>query len=62
MIINTAITVAMAAACLAAIATTLAAHAEVARRTIAVKHPPIIGPDDVSESLCARQNVTDSKC
>jgi|GEM_PF-5117478 len=39
MIINIAMTLAMAAGCLAAIATTLAAHAEAARRTVVVKHP-----------------------
>jgi hypothetical protein len=39
MIIYTAMTLAMAAGCLAAIVSTLAVHAEAARRTVVVKHP-----------------------
>ena len=61
MIINTAMTLAMAAGCLAAIVTTLAAHAEAARRTVVMKHPPIVSPGGVSASRDARQNVSDSK-
>ena len=61
MIINTAMTLAMAAACLAALATTLAAHAKAARRTVVVKHPPIVSPGDVSKSWSAYQNVSDSR-
>ena len=61
MIINTAMTLAMAAGCLAAIATTLAVHAEAAKRTVVVKQPPTVSLGDVSESWDARQNVLDSK-
>jgi curli biogenesis system outer membrane secretion channel CsgG len=61
MIINTAITLAMATACLAAIATTPAAHAQAPRRTVTVKHAPIVSQGDVSESWSARQNMVDSK-
>jgi hypothetical protein len=61
MIIKTAMSLACAAACLATIATTPAAHAEVARRSVVVKHPPIVNPGDVSASLSARQNVIESK-
>jgi hypothetical protein len=61
MIINTAITLAMATACLAVIATTLAAHAEAMRRNVVVKHPPTVSLGDVSESRSGRQNVSDSK-
>jgi hypothetical protein len=39
MIIYTAMTLAMAAGCLAAIVSTLAVRAEAARRTVVVKHP-----------------------
>jgi hypothetical protein len=61
MIINTAMTLAFAAACLATIATTPAAHAEAARRSVVVKHPPRVNPGDVSASWSARQNVIESK-
>ena len=61
MIIKTAMSLACAAACLTTIATTPAAHAEVARRSVVVKHPPIVNPSDVSASLSARQNVIESK-
>jgi hypothetical protein len=61
MIINTAMTLAMAAGCLTAIVTTLAVHAEAARRTVVVKHPRIVSPGGVSESRDARQNVSDGK-
>ena len=58
MIIKTALSLAFAAACLVTIAT---APAEAARRTVVVKHSPIVNPDDSSASWSARQNVTDSK-
>lgn len=61
MIINTVMTLAMAGACLAAIATTPAAHAQAQRRTVTVKHAPVVNPGDVSESWSARQNVIESK-
>jgi hypothetical protein len=61
MIINTAVTLAVAAAVLAAIAMTTAAHAQAVRPTVTVKHRPIVNPGDVSTSWDARQNVIDSK-
>lgn len=61
MIIKTAITLAVATVCLAAIATTPAAHAEAPGRTVTVKHAPIVSQGDVSESWSARQNMVDSK-
>jgi hypothetical protein len=61
MSINTAVTLAMAAAGLAVIAATPAANAQAQRRTVTVKHAPIVNPGDVSESWSARQNVIDSK-
>ena len=61
MIINTAPTLALAAALLAPIAMTGAAHAQAVRPTVAVKHRPIVSPGDVSGSWDARQNVIDSK-
>jgi hypothetical protein len=61
MIINTAMTLAMAAACLAAIATAPAAHAQAPRRAVTVKHAPIVNEGDVSGSWSTRQNVIDSK-
>jgi hypothetical protein len=54
MIINTAMTLTFAAACLATIATALAAHSEVARRAVVVKHSPIVNPGDLSASWSAR--------
>ncbi len=59
MTITIATTLALAAACLGAIATTPAAEA--ARRTAVVKHPPIVNSGDVSTSWSAQQNVIDSK-
>jgi hypothetical protein len=59
MIIKTALSLAFAAACLVTIAT--APAAEAARRTVVVKHSPIVNPDDLSASWSARQNVIDSK-
>jgi hypothetical protein len=61
MIVMTATSLAFAAACLATIATTPAAHAEMARRSVVVKHPPIVNPGDVPASLSARQNAIESK-
>jgi hypothetical protein len=58
MIIKTALGLAIAAACLATIAT---APADAARRTVVVKHPPIVNPDDLSASWSPRQNVIESK-
>jgi len=57
--INTAFTLAVAAALLATIATTPTVHAQQAR--IVVKHRPIVSQRDVSASWDARQNVIDSK-
>jgi hypothetical protein len=59
MIIKTALSLAFAAACLATIATAPAADA--ARRTVVVKHLPIVNPDDLSASWSPQQNVIDSK-
>jgi hypothetical protein len=61
MIMKIATRVAFAAACLATIAITPATHAEAARRSVVVKHPPIVNKGDVSESWSARQNVIESK-
>jgi len=61
MIINTAIILAVAAGSLAAIATTLAAHTGASRRTVVVKHSPIVSPGGASEAWSAHQNVTDGK-
>ena len=61
MVINTAVTFAMAAVCLAAVAAAPAAHAQARRHTVTVKHAPIANPGDVSESWSAQQNVLESK-
>jgi len=61
MVINTAVTFAMAAVCAAAIAAAPAAHAQSQRQTVTVKHAPIATPGDVSESSSAQQNVLESK-
>ena len=61
MVISTATTLAIAAVCLAAIATAPAGHAATQRHTVTVKHAPISSPGDVSVSWDARQNVIDSK-
>ena len=58
---NTAITLAMVAACLAAIAITPAAQAQAQRRSVTVKHAPVVNPGDVSASWSARENVIESK-
>ena len=61
MVINTAVTFATAAVCLAAIAAAPAAHAQAQRHTVTVKHAPVVSPGDVSESWSAQQNVRESK-
>ena len=61
MILNSAMTLLVAAACLAAMAAIPAGSAEAARRTVVVKHPPIVSAGDLSETWDARQNVIDSK-
>ena len=62
MIVNTALTLTIAAACLAIIATAPAARAQTTgRTTVVVKHPPIVSEGDVSDSRSARQNVIESK-
>jgi hypothetical protein len=60
MIINNAMALAMAAACLAVVATTPAAQAQAQRRPVTVKHAPITSPGDVSDSESARRNVAES--
>src|SRR5215510_12192839 len=61
MVINTVVTFAAAAVCLAPIATGPAAHSQAQRHTVTVKHAPIANPGDVSESRSAQQNVLESK-
>ena len=61
MVINTTVTFAMAAVCLAAIAAAPPAHAQPQRHTVTVKHAPIANPGDVSDSQSAQQNVIESK-
>ena len=61
MVINTAVTFATAAVCLAAIAVAPEAYAQAQRHTVTVKHAPIATPGDVSESPSAQQNVLESK-
>ena len=61
MVISTATTLAMAAVCLAAIATIPAGHAATQRHTVTVKHAPITSPGDVSGSWSPQQNVIESK-
>jgi hypothetical protein len=61
MVISTATTLAMAAVCLAAIATIPAGHAATQRHMVTVKHAPITSPGDVSESWSPQQNVIESK-
>ena len=40
---------------------TIATTPTMARQTVVVKHPPIVGEGDVSPSWSARQNVIESK-
>ena len=61
MIINTALTLAVGVALLAAIATAQAVYAQTARPTVVVKHRPIVSQGDLSTSWDSRQNVIDSK-
>ena len=61
MIVNIAVTLATAAVCLATIVMTTVVEAQTMPRTVVVKHPPIVGPGDVSDSRSARQNVIESK-
>ena len=61
MTIITALTLSVAAAFLATIATAPAGHAQAVRPTVTVKHPPIASQGDLSESWSARQNVVESK-
>jgi hypothetical protein len=60
-IINTVVTLALAAACLATIASIAAAATAAAQRTVVVKRPPMVSPGDVSESWNARKNALDSE-
>ena len=60
MVVKTATALAMAAVCLAAIATVPASHAATQRHTVTVKHAPITSPGDVSEPRSAQQNVIES--
>jgi hypothetical protein len=61
MIVNTAVTLATAAVCLATIVMTTVVEAQTMPRTVVVKHPPIVSQGDVSDSRSARQNVIESK-
>jgi len=61
MIISNTVRLAIAAACLATIATAPQAPAQTAARTVVVKHPPVVNQGDLSESWSARQNVIESK-
>jgi len=61
MVINTAVTFATAAVCLAAIAAAPAAYAQAQPQTVTVKHAPIANPGVASESRSAQQNVLESK-
>ena len=61
MVISTATTLAMAAVCLAAIATIPAGYAATQRQTVTVKHAPVTSSGDVSGSWSAQQNLIESK-
>ena len=61
MVISTATTLAIAAVCLAAIATIPAGHAATQRHTVTVKHAPITSSGDVSGSWSPQQNIVESK-
>jgi hypothetical protein len=61
MTMNAPVTLATAAVCLAAIATTSVAYAQTTRSRVVVKHPPIVSQGDVSDSRSPRQNVIESK-
>ena len=51
---------AVAAACLVSIAIP-STHAQTARRTVTVKHPPVANPGDTSATWSPQQNILDSK-
>jgi hypothetical protein len=59
--VKTAMTLAMAAVCLAATAMVPASYAATQRHTVTVKHAPITSPGDVSESSSPQQNIIESK-
>lgn len=59
MVTDTARILALATACLAAIAATSPSHAQSTRQTVVVKHPPVASSGDGSWS--AQQNVAESK-
>src|SRR6516165_5449245 len=61
MAIDNAMSLAMAAVCLVAIATTPARHAAAQGQTVAVKHAPVTSPGEMSGIWSARQNVIESK-
>jgi|SRR5262249_27758694 len=61
MILNSAMTLLVAAACLAIMVAIPAARAQAQRQTVAVKHAPISSPGDVSESWSPQQNIIESK-
>jgi hypothetical protein len=61
MAIDTAMSLAMAAVCLVAIATVPARHAAAQGQTVTVKHAPVTSPGDVSGSWSAQQNMIESK-
>jgi hypothetical protein len=61
MAIDTAMSLAMAAVCVVAIAMVPARHAVAQGHTVTVKHAPITNPGDVSGSWSAQQNVIESK-
>ena len=61
MAINTAMAFVIMAIYLAGVATASTAHAQAQRRTVTVKHAPIVSPADVSESWSPQQNIIASK-
>ena len=61
MVIDTAMSLAMAAVCFVAIAAVPARHAAAQGQTVTVKHAPVANPGDGSGSWSAQQNVIDSK-
>ena len=61
MVIKTTTALAIAAVCLAAIATVPASHAATQRHTVTVKHAPVVSPGDVSASWSPQQNVIESR-
>jgi hypothetical protein len=61
MAIDTAMSLAMAAVCLVAIATVPARHAAAQGHTVTVKHAPVTSPGEMSGTWSARRNVIESK-